>query len=75
MEDLTKRELDLLIHLRTLRPGEIAKFESPDMDADFKALHEKGFLCNVEDLSVGNQKKYRFNISAKGTDLVASLPK
>ncbi|OXS73040.1 hypothetical protein B1B04_13840 [Lysinibacillus sp. KCTC 33748] len=61
MENLTERELNLLLHLRALKPGEAAEFESPDMAADFEALNKNGYLYNVIDNSVGNKKSYRFN--------------
>ncbi len=67
MDNLTQSQFELLLHL--YNPS--GKFRMFDLDGNFLALKEKGYVCNVTDNSTG----YKFTISAKGIDLVESLQK
>jgi|GEM_PF-3445897 len=67
--DLTTDELELLLLLHK-QSGEKTVFETMDLMEKFESLKEKGYICNIISTPTGGIK---FNISAKGIDLVAEL--
>lgn len=70
--DLTKDELELLLLLHK-QSGDKTEFKLENLNEKFLSLKSKGYVCNVIDNSIDGKYSYKFNISAKGIDLIAEL--
>lgn len=65
--DLTRDEQELLLRLHYERKN---AFEPVDFKEKFESLIDKGYISNIISTPTGG---YKFNISAKGIDLIAEL--